>query len=48
MLTLLKNDPFFVEMKREPEFKRIVSEMEEKYIRVHKAVGKWLEEQSDL
>lgn len=48
MLTLLKNDPFFKEMKNEPEFGKIINVMEAKYAKVHDDVGRWLEKQQDF
>jgi hypothetical protein len=48
MLTLLKNDPLFSNIRNETGFRQIVREMEAKYQAEHEKVRKWLEEQGML
>jgi TolB-like protein/Tfp pilus assembly protein PilF len=48
MLTHVKNDPLFNNIRSEPEFRQIVSEMESNYHSVHERMGKWLEGQQML
>jgi TolB-like protein/Flp pilus assembly protein TadD len=48
MLTLVKNDPMMKSMQDEPEFTRIVDQMESKFNRVHEIVGLWLEENPEF
>ena len=48
MLTLLKDDPLFINMNTDPEFQEIVSKMTAKYSKVHTDVGLWLETQDDF
>jgi TolB-like protein len=45
MVWLIKNDPLFDSIRDEPEFQKIVSDMESKYQAEHERVQKWLEEQ---
>ena len=45
MLTDIKNDPLLDNIRKEPEFTRILSEMESNYQAVHNNVGKWIKEQ---
>jgi TolB-like protein/Tfp pilus assembly protein PilF len=47
-LNYLKYDPWFDSMRDEPEFKKIVTEMEEKFKSEHERVKKWLEEKGLL
>jgi TolB-like protein/Tfp pilus assembly protein PilF len=44
----IKNYPFFNSIRNEPEFQKIVSELEAKYQAEHERVLKWLEEQGKL
>jgi len=44
-LFYIKNDPLFDNIRNEPEFQRIVRDMEAKYQTEHEKVRKWLEEQ---
>lgn len=44
----LKNDPFFNNIRNEPEFQRIVKDIESKYQAEHERVRKWLEEKGML
>ena len=48
MLTNLKNDPLLNGIRNDPEFGRIVKEVELNYEAVHKRVGNWLKEQHEL
>jgi TolB-like protein/Tfp pilus assembly protein PilF len=48
MLTLIKNDPLFINIKSDPEFRQIVDDMETKLDKVHQEVAKWLDEQNEL
>ena len=43
-----KVDPLFENIRNEPEFKKIAREVEEKYLREHERVRKWLEENEML
>jgi TolB-like protein/AraC-like DNA-binding protein/Tfp pilus assembly protein PilF len=47
-VTLLKTDPIFSSIRSEPEFQRIVRDVESKYRAEHERVRKWLEEQKML
>jgi TolB-like protein/AraC-like DNA-binding protein/Tfp pilus assembly protein PilF len=47
-VTLLKTDPIFSSIRSEPEFQRIVRDVESKYRAEHERVRKWLEEQKKL
>jgi molybdopterin converting factor small subunit len=47
-LTLIKIDPLLDNLRNEPEFQKIVSELEAKYQAEHERVKKWLEEQGML
>jgi tetratricopeptide (TPR) repeat protein len=44
-VTYIKNDPLFDNIRNEPEFQQIVSDMEAKYQAEHERVRKWMEEQ---
>jgi hypothetical protein len=48
MVTLIKSDPFFENIRGEPEFQDIVKNMESKFNRVHEEVGNWIEDQEDF
>jgi TolB-like protein/Tfp pilus assembly protein PilF len=48
MLHTIKTDPFFSSIRNEPEFQKIVGELESKYQAEHERVKKWLEEQGKL
>jgi len=48
MLTHIKNDPFFETIRNEPEFRQIVSAMEDNYRVLHEHVGEWLKDQEKL
>ncbi len=48
MVSLLKNDPLFDSIRNEPEFQKIVRDVEAKYQAEHERVRKWLEEQGML
>jgi tetratricopeptide (TPR) repeat protein len=48
MVTLIKNDPLFDNIRNEPEFQQIVKDVETKYQAEHERVKKWLEEQGML
>lgn len=48
MVTLIKNDPLFNSLKQEPEFIKIINDMEVKFKRVHDEVGVWLETQKEI
>jgi tetratricopeptide (TPR) repeat protein len=48
MLTLIKDDPLFNDIKSEPEFQQIVRDVEAKYQAEHERVRKWMEEQGTL
>ena len=45
---LIKNDPLFNSIRNEPEFQKIVGELESKDQAEHGRVRKWLEEQGKL
>jgi TolB-like protein/AraC-like DNA-binding protein/Tfp pilus assembly protein PilF len=47
-VTLIKNDPLFKSIRSEPEFQKIVKDMEGKYQNEHERVRKWMEEQGIL
>jgi TolB-like protein/Tfp pilus assembly protein PilF len=47
-LTLIKIDPLLDNLRNEPEFQKIVSELEAKYQAEHERVKKWLEKQGML
>ena len=48
MLSLIKNDPLFDSIRKEPEFQQIVRDVEAKYQGEHERVRKWLEENKML
>lgn len=48
MLTDIKNDPFFETIRNEPEFRKIVSDMENNYKVMHDQVAGWLMDQEKL
>jgi tetratricopeptide (TPR) repeat protein len=48
MVTTIKNDPLFDNIRDEPEFQQIVRDVEAKYQAEHERVRKWLEEQGEL
>jgi TolB-like protein len=48
MINSIKTDPFFNSIRNEPEFQKIVIEMESKYQAEHERVRKWLEERGEL
>jgi len=48
MVTLIKNDPLFDNITKEPEFQQIVRDVEAKYNAEHERVRKWLEENKML
>jgi TolB-like protein len=48
MLNLIKTDPLFNSIRNEPEFQKIVRDVEAKYQAEHERVRKWLEEQGML
>ncbi len=45
LVTLMKNDPLFDSIRKEPAFQQILSEVEAKYQAGHERVRKWLSEQ---
>jgi TolB-like protein/AraC-like DNA-binding protein/Tfp pilus assembly protein PilF len=45
---MLKNDPLFDSIRDEPEFQKIIKEVEKKYQAEHERVRKWLEERGTL
>jgi TolB-like protein/lipopolysaccharide biosynthesis regulator YciM len=47
-LRLLKADPLFDSIRKEPEFQRIVQDIENRYQAEHERVRKWLDEQGRL
>jgi TolB-like protein len=47
-VTRIKDDPFFTTIKNEPEFQKIVRDVEAKYQAEHERVRKWLEEQGKV
>lgn len=48
IVTRLKNDPFFDNIRVEPEFQQIVRDAESRYQAGHDEVRKWLEENDEL
>jgi TolB-like protein/Tfp pilus assembly protein PilF len=48
MINLIKNDPLFDTIRDEPEFLRIIADMELKYDKVHADVGKWISDQEEF
>ena len=48
IITLIKIDPLFDNIREEPEFKQIISDMETKHQAEHEKVAKWLEDQGML
>lgn len=48
MVTLIKNDPLFEGIREEPEFVKIIYDMEQKYLNVHEDVGNWIAGQKDF
>ena len=44
----IKNEPFFSSIRNEPEFQKIVRDVEAKYQAEHERVRKWLEDQGKL
>ena len=44
----LKESPFFDSIRNDPEFKKIIVDLEAKYLAEHERVRKWLEEQGKL
>jgi tetratricopeptide (TPR) repeat protein len=44
---ILRNDPFFSNIRNEPEFQKIVKNLEAKYQAEHERVRKWLEEKEN-
>jgi len=44
----IKNDPLFNSIRNEPEFQKVVRNMETRYQAEHKRVKKWMEEQGKL
>ena len=47
-VTLIINDPLFNSIRNEPEFQKIVSDVEARYQAEHERVRKWIEEQGKL
>lgn len=47
-VTLIKYDPLFKSIRNEPEFQKIVKDVEAKYQAEHERVRRWLEEQGKL
>jgi TolB-like protein len=47
-VTLINHDPLFNSIRNEPEFQKIVKNVESKYQAEHERVRKWLEEQNKL
>jgi hypothetical protein len=45
---MFKYDPLFSSIRGEPEFQRIVKEVEAKYQAEHERVRRWLEERGEL
>jgi len=48
MVSLIKTDPLFDNIRNEPEFQQIARDIEAKYQAEHERVKKWLEEQGTL
>jgi hypothetical protein len=48
MMDLKQYNPFFDSIRNEPEFQKIVKDVEAKYQAEHERVRKWLEEQGKL
>jgi hypothetical protein len=48
LLNLIKNDPFFNSIRNEPEFQRIVHDLEAKYQAEHERVRRWIEKTTNL
>ena len=48
LLATIKEEPLFNSIRSEPEFHKIVNELEAKYQTEHERVRKWLEEQGML
>ncbi|MBN1791460.1 MAG: helix-turn-helix domain-containing protein [Bacteroidales bacterium] len=48
IIRYIKHDPLFNGIRNEPEFQKIVMEMEARYTAEHERVGKWLREQGLL
>ncbi|MGC1390762.1 MAG: hypothetical protein WA816_06970 [Bacteroidales bacterium] len=48
MVTLIKTDPFFNNIRNDPAFQQIARDIEAKYQAEHERVRKWLEEQGML
>lgn len=48
MVTLIKNDPLFENIREEPEFRKVIDDMEQKYLRVHEEVAEWIADQKDF
>ena len=44
----IKEDPMLNSIRNEPEFQKIVKDMESKYQAEHERVRKWLEEQANF
>jgi TolB-like protein/AraC-like DNA-binding protein/Tfp pilus assembly protein PilF len=48
LLNLIKNDPFFNGIRNEPEFQKIVQDLEAKYRAEHERVRRWMEKNGNL
>jgi len=48
LLNLIKNDPFFNSLRNEPEFQKIVHDLETKYRAEHERVRRWMEKNGNL
>jgi len=48
MVTLIKYDPLFDNIRNETDFQQIVRDVEAKYQAEHERISKWLEEQGTL
>ena len=48
LIMLMKSEPMFNSIRNEPEFQKIMSELESKYQAEHERVRKWLEEQDEV